>query len=341
VTTPRMPPRDPGFSESGGVTLGPHVAAFDSLRPMCPRALVVVASLASLAILSCSNKSPRASQTSSLPGDTIAHQFSPTSASPRKQDPPAMPEPPAGVKLLRRSHYGQFRMHVGRREGAKAHEGPRCGVSFISESLETTPLFTEDDCTGAFDAPKVSEVGPTEQIGSVAFPFLSPGGDEFHVFEILAVRGGNALPGSEYWVVVVRKDKVWASSLGYLIRDLTQAKILAESLETPATLVLEEPPTTTAAGEQYTVNFGHISKLELPIIPSTVTSKHTRRVHGGLVLQARGAVLAPDDIHLLVDINDEGTCQLTPFYGSDVWLTIEETTWSDGRTAWKCLGVER
>jgi hypothetical protein len=160
------------------------------------------------------------------------------------------------------SKYGQFEMQV---------TNGKCAVVFRHAAGTVNKLFTVNDCIG--DTPGVSCVGPTRRVGTLALPAVAPDGDEFHVFEIAAARGGNATPSVEYWVAVVKTDAVWATARPFE-GELTRAMLVTAK---PAALVLEQSPTTTDTGARYTATFGKVEDKKLPMLPSTAPRRSRER----------------------------------------------------------------
>jgi hypothetical protein len=217
-------------------------------------------------------------------------------------------------------------------------EPPTCHVSVRLDAGSQVRLFSVPDCSG--DVLGMNLVEATQRVGSVELPFVAPNGDEFHVFDIAAARGGNAVDATDYWVAVVRPTEAWGKGI-----DAEALSVANHSDGAPAALVLEQPATTTASGQRYSVTFRSVKQTELPKLASSIRSRETRDLYGELsggfhasnwlpVVTGEGKVTA---------IDEKGRCALPEIgkeYG-DVTMAVEVTTWSDGRTHVKCLSLER
>lgn len=258
-----------------------------------------------------------------------------TSPSPLASSPP---DQPRSTSLGHRpvadepSAYGKFVLTV------QGKDADSCHVSLRLSSGREVSLFVAPGCSG--DVPGMDLIGADAKIGSVRLPFVAPTGDEFHVFDIASARGGNASDAVDYWVTVVRSTEAWSTSI-----EAAMLAVASRSDGAPATLVLEEPASTTDAGQRYTVSFRSATRTLLPKLPSTIRSRETRNLFGDLsggfhASDWRPAVAGEGKV---TAIDDKGRCALPEVgqqYG-DVAMQVEVTTWSDGRTRVKCLSVER
>lgn len=292
---------------------------------------------------SCQRPSAPASPASTMPtvsSATVAVAATPAAlaASPPVSEPAAgdrrASEPGAPSSGERRvgeepSAYGKFAVTV--------RDADACHVSLRLSAGSEVPLFVVPDCSG--DVVGMNLIGATRNVGSIQVPFVAPNGDEFHVFEIASARGGNATDANDYWIVVARSGEAWSTHI--------EASVLgaASRADTPTpSLVLEEPATTTAAGQRYSVSFRNAARTELPKIPSTIRSREIRdlagELSGGYHASNWRPVVSGEGKQTPID--DKGRCAL-PDVGQqrgDVIMKVEVTTWSDGRTQVKCLSVE-
>jgi hypothetical protein len=244
------------------------------------------------------------------------------------------------------SGYGSFAMTV---ERLASGLNPICHVTFLHASTgKATPLFDVPDCIGrpgTDDDLGVSIVAAQGRIGSLLFPLRGDGGDEFHVMEIATARGGNAVPGNDYWAVVVTADAAWSTSGPFAsAANLSVAQAL--SADGQSSLRLEDPPSTTAAGARYTASRGMVTKEDLAMLPSAIVSKKTQTFVGELSGGAHYTNFRPS-IHVGqadIVIDDDGSCATLSDVASEggtVRLIVEVSKWSDGRTTVRCVGVGR
>ncbi len=217
-------------------------------------------------------------------------------------------------------------------------EPPECHVSVGLGAASQVPLFIVPDCIG--DVLGMNLLEATQRVGTLELPFVASNGDEFHVFEIASARGGNASGATDYWVAVVRPTEAWAKSI-----DAEDLSVATRSGGAPAALVLEQPATTTAPGQRYSVTFRNVKQTQLPKLPSSIRSRETRdlygELNGGFHYTNWLPVVLGEGKETVID--DRGRCALPDVgeqYG-DVTMKVEVTTWSDGRTEVKCLSFGR
>jgi hypothetical protein len=236
-----------------------------------------------------------------------------------------------GAAALHRPEYGGVETVIEPVAAGSAGNAT-CHVFFVRGTGARTLLFDVPDCIG--DMPGVNMIGPVDRVGTVAFPQQLANGDEFRLFAIASARGGNAVPGSDYWVAVIRPDTVWATTAPFATTTLTTAKVTSGD-----GLVLEVAPTTTSTGARYSVAYGHVNKSDLAIVPSKIVSTATRELAGPIepgyrVNGFRKTIQG-------VQIDQDGPCHLEELsqLGGQVRVTVFVTTWSDGRTVVACLNV--
>jgi hypothetical protein len=135
---------------------------------------------------------------------------------------------------------------------------------------------------------------------------------EVHVFQIASARGGNAIATDDLWVALIRPGAAWATGIEAIELDV--------AARAGNGVVLEQSASTSEVGARYSVAFRRVSRKDLPLIPSTVRSREKRELVGELM----GGFHASGHRPVL----------------SLVMMKAEVTTWSDGRTAVKCLSVE-
>lgn len=244
-------------------------------------------------------------------------------ASRGKSEIPLPPQPPPA--------HGRLEVSVDQHVDTSV-ENPKCHVTYVRASGEPKPLFDVPDCIG--DVARMNMIGEADKIGAIDLPAHAANGDEIHIFSIAEARGGNAVPNSEWWAIVVRGDDAWSTALGD--RDYTQAIVGADG-----TVVLEEPPTTTAPGERATFSYGAAKTDPIPMLPSHVVKKAKRTITGQIGPGWRftgGRPVVDQQI-----IHEDGACNLDPFVeqGGPVRMTAEVTEWSDGRVIYKCLSIRR
>ncbi len=235
----------------------------------------------------------------------------------------AEPEPAAAV--WPRSRYGRF--EISKRADAS------CAVAFQLTQGASRALFSVPSCGGSLAGTDTLEA--SHSVGQLQPPLVAANGDEFHLFEIAGARGGNAFDGIDYWVVVARPSAVWSGALS------KQQHIDSARLAEPATLVLEDPATTTSQGARSSIRFGSTRTQALPLLPSHVVSKATRVLEGEVeagyhVTNFQPSIHVADDV-LLID--DPGPCKF-PEPGEPTRkarMKAEITTWSDERTTLRCL----
>lgn len=234
------------------------------------------------------------------------------------------------------SPHGRFQMRIV--EPSKGGGSPECHVSFVRHQGPSTPLFVVPGCIG--DVPGMNIVGVVESLGEVRFP-ITQGAVSFHLFSIASARGGNATEAIDYWAVTITADGIWSQFL--LSGEPTLARITG--LEPPS-LIIEEPATSTTIGQRLTVQFGRLSKVDLPKLPSWVVGRSERELIGTLsggfgYTNLRPLLIEGPDRETIID--EDGRCKL-PDVGED-WgrarLRASFTNWNDGRTVVRCLSVTR
>jgi hypothetical protein len=213
-----------------------------------------------------------------------------------------------------------------------------CAVSFALGSGKPRILFTVPDCR----ADAVAPLKAAESAGGVGLPQTASSGEELHVFSIATARGGNAVEGDDYWVVVVKRKGVWSSKVPFQAASIDA---LTASSTRRAVFTLEQHATTTSEGIRWSVSFNGVNKARIPKIPSTIVSRATRTYTGDLnggyhVTGFRPSVKVGDDF---VIIAEDGKCKL-PKLGDEagrVDLDAEVTRFSDGREVVRCLAVRK
>jgi len=241
-------------------------------------------------------------------------------------EPPSAHKAPMEVPL---SRYGRFEVTLG--------ADSECVVAYNLEKRRPRILFSVPRCDG--DMPGMNTLDATDMLEAVKFPVVGTNGDEFHLFQIQSLRGGNAFPGgNDYWVVVVRANDVWSA-------ELPQGQLgVARLPDQGGALVLEDHATTTEEGTRCTVLFGTAKTEVLPVLPSHTVGTQTRTVDGelfgGFHATHYQPVLQAASEELIID--DPGKCSLPEVgaEGGKVRMTVSVTTWSDGRTQVRCLSVQ-
>jgi hypothetical protein len=237
---------------------------------------------------------------------------------------PAVARPPKSEPSV----YGKF---------AVIYTESACAVSFALAGGKPRVLFTVPDCRESDAAPLTG----ADSAGGAGLPLTAESGEELHVFSIPAARGGNAVAGNDYWVVVVKRKGASAKVPFYS----TGIDSLAASSTRRAVFTLEQQATTTVEGLRWIVSFTGVRKTRIPRIPSTMVSRATRTYAGDLgggsrVTGARPALRVGDEV---VVIHEDGKCKL-PKLGEEagrVELEAEVTRWSDGREVLRCLAVRK
>lgn len=231
---------------------------------------------------------------------------------------------------------GRFNMTIV--EAADERDNPSCHVYFTRPQGPRTPLFVTPDCIG--DTPGMNVLGAVDRIGDVRFP-ITQGAVEFHMFRIASARGGNALEGSDYWVVTITNDGIWSHFV------TSGEPRIGRVLETPSpSLIIEEPATTMSAGARFTIRFGSLSKAVLPKLARWVVDRSTELRVGDLFggygyTRYRPVLIEPSRRETVID--EDGPCKL-PDTGDDwgnVRLRASFTTWNDGSTTVRCLQVTK
>jgi hypothetical protein len=258
--------------------------------------------------------------------------------------------PPAKV-TSEVSKWGWFALTVSHSKNKE--ENATCTLSFRSKEGRVSSLFTVRDCLG--DVPGVTTLGATRRVGATSFPDLRQR-EEYHLFEIATARGGNGVPGRDYWVVDVGEiqgcDEKCPGAMSYALGenlDLENAYVEVSPLypDSPARLVLEAPSTTTDKGVRFEVTFMadlEVARRDLPLAVTTAKSKVTRVLNGPMI--SAGAHFA--DFHPIIGagaeqivIDDVGACDLSTLPASPRRMTLEVTEWSDGHTSNRCVSLER
>jgi hypothetical protein len=199
-----------------------------------------------------------------------------------------------------------------------------------------TPLFVAADCIGRFPGSDI--LGRTVALDFTTFPVVVAD-REYHLFQIAAARGGNAIDLDEYWVVIVGTDTLWVSP--QFDANLKTATVQQGSAPM---LMLVDPPTTLDSGARFTVHLGAISEQKLPILPSWPLDRRTEtfvgNLHGGYRATGGKAVIQVGGKDIVLD--EAGTCSL-PDVGEErgnVRLKATVANWSDGRVIVTCQNVE-
>jgi hypothetical protein len=212
-----------------------------------------------------------------------------------------------------------------------------CAVSFTLTGGKPRMLFTVPDCTAG-----LARLNAEESAGRAGLPSTSDSGEELHVFSIPTARGGNAVPGSDFWVVVVRRRSVWSAKAPFESVGLDS---LTASSTRRAVFTLQKDATTVSEGLRWAVSFGGVKKSRIPRVPSTIVSKAKRTYVGELnggyhVTGWRPSLRMGED---LLVIHEDGKCKL-PKASEEVGrveLEAEVTRWSDGREVVRCLAVRK
>lgn len=185
----------------------------------------------------------------------------------------------------------------------------------------------------------MNTLGAPREHANTAFPVVAENGDEFHLFALSSMRGGNWSADTDYWVVVVRAHEAWSAELSSGDLSVLRADKEGSSIE------LEQPSTTTREGLRCRVAFGRLHTEKLPVNESHIVRKSARivagKVQGGSHATEWHPILNPDTDALIID-DDEG-CVL-PGIGegpSDMRLKLQTSTWSDGRKSVRCVEVLR
>ncbi len=264
--------------------------------------------------------------------------------SPSGSTPPAAPDLHVAAET---SEYGHFELESPQPADGAALAS--CALVFTNLAGKRTRLFSSP-CVGEWEG--VNRLGRTDHLGWMTFP-ASRSGTEFHLFQIAAALGGNALMGTSFWAVVVRPDNVWATPETFAPNARLEVAALPPGVN--PTLVLDEPATTTHAGARYTVAFGSVSREELAKLPSRALGKEKKTLTGVLrppthasnslwsidTAGARNGDPGKESIRI-----EETTEACSPktfdtLAESRIELTAEVTTWDDGRSVLKCLSVRR
>lgn len=241
---------------------------------------------------------------------------------------------------LEASRYGRFEMAIKVEEGGPTDT---CVLSF-GRSPEAPSQVLSSWCDNLGGGIGIGLVGAVEKVGTLSFPVVDPDGDEFHLFAIAAMRGGNGGPGFDYFAVVVRPDDLWATLSSFASGQLTVGSVAGAR---PGRIVLEEPPTTTATGARYTLRFGRADRAILPMVLSWIVKKKRIVLVGRLSPGSRATAFRPEiDVDAtFVVIDHDGPCEFPPLHDRDaadspVTMTADISTWSDGRTTVDCVAIQ-
>jgi len=233
--------------------------------------------------------------------------------------------PAADGAMLERSEHGKFHLTF--------EPVDQCMVSFRRLGGELHRSFLVPDCVAG--TPGLSQPEGVARAGELALPYRGDGNVEYHLFRIATARGGNAAPGSDYWMVVVSGADTWTKRLGG-----SETLVGAIQPGPPRVLVLEHVPTTTALGARYVVTPQKVTASIVPQLVSRVVSTKTRKLEGSLEAGSHADNFRPylDVSGETVGIDEAGSCALPESpQGQKVKMSVEVTTFSDGRTSTKCL----
>ena len=230
------------------------------------------------------------------------------------------------------SQYGRFEMALF----ASSQNSQDCRVAIRRPSGAATFLFAVPMCSDGF--PGVMSIGAVEHAGGLVLPSTDRG-QEFHIFGIASARGGNAVTTTDYWVVVVTPDSAWTTPTPITAAEVAPARLVRGAWPV---LVLDDAPSTRAAGTRYIVVLGRITNFPLPKEPSWPVSQEQRIFQGELSSGFHSDNYRPaidsGNAHIVID--EDGPCNLGAAAGHTVRLIAQVTTWDDARTVVRCASVQ-
>jgi hypothetical protein len=208
-----------------------------------------------------------------------------------------------------------------------------CSLWFQRTGREPERLFDVQTCSP--DSVGLSQPQPWRRVGDLAFPYDSAAGVEYHLFGIAAARGGNAIEGNQFWVIVLTDSTAWFKELATL--ELSVASVVDDP--NPG-LVLVEAPTTTSEGVRVLVTPTKVEEQILPRLPSRVIATERRSgtvaLSGPFHVSNYRPVFELDGRSLVLD--HDGSCRLPAEYdGLEAFMTFDIETWSDGREESTCV----
>jgi hypothetical protein len=200
------------------------------------------------------------------------------------------------------------------------------------------------------------------EIGSVEFPFMTPTGEEFHLFQVVWM-GSGATP-STYYVIVIDKDRAWAADIYISItfdpktkREIAIEDAYISQQKEKTVLSLIVPPTTVSEGQTFLISMGSIETKRTPPLPRWAKSTRTFKMVGTFEAETDNAranlpCIAGKETSMDADIKaptgDQeyciqhmSTCEFPESpdgYGSvPAEMTLLETLWSDSTREYTCL----
>ncbi len=194
------------------------------------------------------------------------------------------------------SRYGAF---------AWTADAQGCHLTFRRSSGAMTTVLSTANTNCKFD---LAMMAATRTLGTLALPALDAAGDEFHLFTFTCCGGSGVT--YESWVAVVNATGAWASSVSP-VPLLTMARLKETRL------LLEQSPTTTLDGRQFSVAFGSLTQMVLPKVPRTISSKVTHLFAGtirrGAHYEACGVFPIVMEIGAdVIAIDEAGPCPRAP-----------------------------
>lgn len=248
------------------------------------------------------------------------------------------------------SKYGTFRL--------EKTEECRKTIFFDRSNPEkkTIDLFKLDTCG--------VQAGTVGELSAVELPFITPSGEEFHIFQ--AIYAGSGGVSSAYNAVVIDKEKTWVSPEMFIefVYDpkkddyigIEQAHITQQQGKTILSLIVL--PTTRASGETFMISMSTLERKTTEALPRWAKSTRTFKIVGAFQAETSNAeglkpIMSGQEISMEPSINPPtdpveysiesiGTCSL-PIPSDDLYgtvpaeMTLLETVWSDGQTEYSCL----
>jgi hypothetical protein len=247
------------------------------------------------------------------------------------------------------SKYGKFRLE-------KTEECEKL-VFFdrITPDEQTHALFKLDTCS--------TYQNTIDELGAVNLPFITPNGEEFHLF--LYVYAGSGNVSLIFPVVTINKENIWNSDQIYVHEiynpqtqqhtSIEEAYIIQKNERTILSLIA--PPTTKSNGETFNVSMGSLETKPIDPLPRWAKSTRTFKIVGTFEAETGndkggGPCIAGKETSMDADIKaptgDQeyciqhmSTCEFPESpdgYGSvPAEMTLLETLWSDSTREYTCL----
>lgn len=206
-------------------------------------------------------------------------------------------------------------------------------VYFKRINGKTIKLFNEDI---------PAYISSEKQIGTTKLPILTVDGQEFHLFSFNMF--GNTCEGSEFHLVIVTKDKVWATPTMFgMCETIEKIKISTDGGLSKVSFIV--PPTIESVGHIYTASFGNLDTIVIPKLRDIRTIKNKRYEYWtGLLINgchASNWIPMLEKNGKITIFTNDGNCKLESYINKKVIVQVEIKVWSDGNEEITCKSIKQ